>query len=402
MSETIKRLRIKPDFRHLAIAAIAGLLAIVFIVGSTIKNAYADDGNANANRKIISVYDDGVTRGFVTEAATLREALKEANVYVDENDLTEPSLDEKLVASSYEVNIYRARPVIVRDGAVETKVLTAYRTPEQIAKESKINLYAEDETELTTSTDIVRDGAGEIMSIKRAIPFTFIFYGKTIEARTQAATVGEMLAERDIKMGESDKLSTDKLSPIERGMTVKLWREGKQTVTVDEEVDFRVEKINDANRERSFREIKTPGVKGSRTVTYEIIIQDGIETSRKEISSTTNKEPVAQVEIVGAKNNYSGSLNEWLLALRTCETGGRYNANTGNGFYGAYQFMISTWDRVAPKVGRADLVGVRPDLANPADQDFMVVQNAILSSGGLATQHPGCYAKLGLSAKPPQ
>ncbi|MCZ7527133.1 MAG: transglycosylase family protein [Acidimicrobiia bacterium] len=30
-------------------------------------------------------------------------------------------------------------------------------------------------------------------------------------------------------------------------------------------------------------------------------------------------------------------------ALRRCESGDDYGANTGNGFYGAYQFTASTW-----------------------------------------------------------
>jgi hypothetical protein len=29
--------------------------------------------------------------------------------------------------------------------------------------------------------------------------------------------------------------------------------------------------------------------------------------------------------------------------LRACESGGRYNVNSGNGFYGAYQFHPKTW-----------------------------------------------------------
>jgi Transglycosylase-like domain len=29
--------------------------------------------------------------------------------------------------------------------------------------------------------------------------------------------------------------------------------------------------------------------------------------------------------------------------LRSCESGGRYTANTGNGFFGAYQFLPRTW-----------------------------------------------------------
>ncbi|RZS43738.1 putative peptidoglycan binding protein [Herbihabitans rhizosphaerae] len=32
--------------------------------------------------------------------------------------------------------------------------------------------------------------------------------------------------------------------------------------------------------------------------------------------------------------------------LRACEASGRYNTNTGNGYYGAYQFDLSTWRSV--------------------------------------------------------
>lgn len=32
-----------------------------------------------------------------------------------------------------------------------------------------------------------------------------------------------------------------------------------------------------------------------------------------------------------------------LASIRACESGGNYSANTGNGFYGAYQFTDQTW-----------------------------------------------------------
>jgi len=35
-----------------------------------------------------------------------------------------------------------------------------------------------------------------------------------------------------------------------------------------------------------------------------------------------------------------------LAAIRECESGGDYSINTGNGFYGAYQFTLSTWRSV--------------------------------------------------------
>ena len=84
-------------------------------------------------------------------------------------------------------------------------------------------------------------------------------------------------------------------------MTIELWREGKQTVTVEEEVDFEIEKVQDANREVGYREVKTPGVKGKRNATYEIEMKNGQEASRTEIASVTIEEPKKQVEIIGAK-----------------------------------------------------------------------------------------------------
>jgi hypothetical protein len=53
---------------------------------------------------------------------------------------------------------------------------------------------------------------------------------------------------------------------------------------------------------------------------------------------------------------------EYLAALRQCESGGNYSTNTGNGFYGAYQFTLSTWE----SVGGSGY----PHLAAPAEQDY--------------------------------
>jgi hypothetical protein len=42
-----------------------------------------------------------------------------------------------------------------------------------------------------------------------------------------------------------------------------------------------------------------------RSASYEVTIQDGKEVSRTEIASITTKQPVKQVEIVGAKGEYT-------------------------------------------------------------------------------------------------
>jgi hypothetical protein len=53
---------------------------------------------------------------------------------------------------------------------------------------------------------------------------------------------------------------------------------------------------------------------------------------------------------------------------------GGYGAVSPGGVYrGAYQFLRSTWNNVARAAGRADLVGVDPAAASPADQDSLAM-----------------------------
>jgi peptidoglycan hydrolase CwlO-like protein len=59
----------------------------------------------------------------------------------------------------------------------------------------------------------------------------------------------------------------------------------------------------------------------------------------------------------------------FLVCTRARESSGNYSINTGNGYYGAYQFLPATWDSVAVHIGRMDLVGVLPSNASVADQD---------------------------------
>lgn len=75
--------------------------------------------------------------------------------------------------------------------------------------------------------------------------------------------------------------------------------------------------------------------------------------------------------------------------LRMCESGNTYERNSGNGYYGAYQFNISTWRGYAPD-GYGD---VRPDLAPPAVQDQAAL--ALYNARGWSPW-PACSRKLGL------
>ncbi len=59
--------------------------------------------------------------------------------------------------------------------------------------------------------------------------------------------------------------------------------------------------------------------------------------------------------------NYTAGAGGWAAGVRQRESGGNYATNTGNGYYGAYQFSVGTW----ASVGGTGL----PSNASPAEQD---------------------------------
>ncbi len=73
--------------------------------------------------------------------------------------------------------------------------------------------------------------------------------------------------------------------------------------------------------------------------------------------------------------------------LAACESGGNYSINTGNGYYGAYQFDLSTWRSVG--------FSGRPDLASRATQDEAARR---LQAARGWSPWPACSRKLGLGS----
>ena len=237
-------------------------------------------------------------------------------------DIVEPSPSEKLVAKTYQVNVFRARPVVVSDGSTEIRVMTAEQSPRQIAKAAGLTLYDEDTTDFQRVDSVLTGGgAGVKMIVHRATAINFTLYGKRFVARTQAKTVGELLKEKKVTLGSADGVSPAQATSISAGMEVKVWRNGKQTVTQEEVITRPTEEVKDADRIVGVREVKDAGADGKRNVTYEIETKDGAEVSRKEIASVTTLEAVKQVVVVGTKVTLpAGSHTDWMAAAGISET----------------------------------------------------------------------------------
>lgn len=372
---------------------------LLFVVLGSMGRAMADDGTANNQQRMITIYDRGVEHAIITRATTVRAALTQANITIDKVDMVEPGLDSQLVADHYNINVYRARPVIVEDGQTRIRTITAAQSPTKIARTADITLYPEDDTVIKRIDDVVADGgAGLKLTIDRATPFTFVLYGKKLEnTRTQATTVSDMLKEKGVTLGPNDGVSVPLETGIVSGMSISVWRNGVQTVTQEEAIAMPVEQVKDQDREVGYKQVKTVGKPGKKQVTYEINMQNGVEVSRRVIQEVQTLAPVKQIEAVGVKRPPVAGPAEILAKINAasaakgidanrvagiakCESG--FNPMADSGYYkGLFQHDPNYWPARAAKYGFAG--------ASIFDVDAQIgVSTSMMAGGGWS--HWGC------------
>ncbi|MGC4745867.1 G5 domain-containing protein [Micromonospora sp. DT201] len=77
------------------------------------------------------------------------------------------------------------------------------------------------------------------------------------------------------------------------------------TVTEKTAIRYGERTVKDSSLAEGKRVVRTKGVNGVRTLTYEVTTTDGVRTAKKLVKSTVTKQPVTQVVAVGTKKAQS-------------------------------------------------------------------------------------------------
>ena len=366
-------------------------LSVVSFIGlSTVAHAQDQDG------RLVTVYDRGAQKVFLSKEETLGDALKAQGIELDARDTVEPATSEKLIAADYRVNIYRARPVVVVDGATRVKTISSHQTARQIATDAEITMYDEDTTNIRPSTDYVSDGAGLQLTITRAIPIVLDLYGKKTDIRTQAATVGDMLKEKRIVLGENGRVSVAQTTPITAGLQVRIWKEGTQTVSIEQEIPVGSQIVYDADQPIGYRAVQTKGVPGIRSIAYQLDIKEGVEVSRVEIANIITRNATNQIEVIGLRNDGGGL---------TKSKGAQYFVDS-KGVSHRETYYDLNMRVVMQSCGQGGAYSVRPDGAKVDAQGYILIAASyanypkcsivetslglgkVYDTGGFAARHP--------------
>ncbi len=336
---------------------LTGILTFGMLFGAAVTQlsfrAFAEneDGPEEDRVHVISFYADGKYTNVRTDAETVRDALLRANINLSEGDEVEPALDEQITSDGFNINIYRARDVVVLDGARKIHIKSASTNPETIVVNAGVELLDADKVELVNYNGLLESGSMVAYQVKRAKTAHVDYYGKQLDLRTQAKTVADLLKEQKIDSDtEKNWISVPLKTKLSDGISFSIMPQGVQTITTEEAIAFDEKVVQDYDLEYGKRQLVKAGENGSKTVTYEVDMKDGVELSRKKISEIITKEPVTQEVKVGQKVSLpSGSHEDWMAAagiaasdygyvnyIISHESSWRPNATNGR-YWGLYQ-----------------------------------------------------------------
>lgn len=388
LQRRLKKARKVSRHPHMVPVITISLLLLLTLVGFLV---FRKSFTPHSGIYVVIIKHDGGEQTVPSREPTVGTLLAKLHITLNQGDVVEPGPATHINQDKFRINIYRAVPVAINDGTHRIFTFSAAKTPRAIAIQAGLKPYPEDLVTATpTSNYLTQKAIGETINIKPSIPISLILYGTPIVTRSHSDTVGEMLKEKHIVLRNGDTVQPSADTPITPSQQVFILHKGTSIVTDTQQIPIPVQTIDDPSLSSGTSVIRQQGSAGILLITYQVDEKTG---GRQQLQSVQLQPPVPQIVARGTAP-VSGNLGSWLSKLRQCESGGNYQDNTGNGYYGAYQFSTSTWNSLNTGYARADL-------APPSVQDEAIVRNTNRSGAGLAGQNPGCYRSTGISAFPP-
>ena len=321
----------------------------------------------------VTVEVDGVSRdvsGFFTTAG---DALSTAGVSVGAHDLVAPASDQSVSNGDTVVVRTATEYTVTVDGAATTAWSTASTVSGVLnALPAQASSMAADRS--YTRTEMPLGEAGQTIHV--------VADGTTTDVVASADEgTTAILDKAGVSAGPIDRVILEN-SGGEATLRVSRVVRGSESTTT--EIPFETEEREDPEAEEGTETVVQEGVAGSEvTEAYQETIDGNVTVSA--VLATTRTEPTTRIVSKGTKekkkaeetqqntdssSSSSGSSSSsssssggsssssggsaavsgddasiW-AAIAQCESGGNPTTNTGNGYYGMYQFSLPTWQSV--------------------------------------------------------
>ncbi len=357
--------------------------------------------------------------GEKTELATfsgdVAGALEAAGVEIGDQDVVYPAPSDKL-DNGENITVRTAKQVAVTIDGKSQDITSTALTVDDLMKTldgaeagAKVKAGGDD----ADLADKIAEGMDlEIVTPKK---ITINNGGKITKTEVAAATIADLLEQRDLGVDSNDRVKPGKNAELKDGMTVKIDQVAEEEYKTTETVELDPIYVDDEDLLEGETKVIEEGVAGTTEKTYRLtvvnrqtesneVIDEKVFKKAKPSKIARGTKPAPEAEPNESKDDNSAADSADNSAesnsapavangsvwdsLAQCESGGNWSINTGNGFHGGLQFTPSTWagfggTAYAPSAEMAS-----------REQQIAVAQKVQASQGWGAW--PACTASLGI------
>ncbi len=311
---------------------------------------------------------DGTSSTVRTFGNDVAGVLADEGIEIGARDVVVPSLDSA-VNDGTQITVRYGRPLEVSvDGKKRTYWTTATRVDTALQQLGIRTANAALST--SRSSSITREG----MALLITTPKQYVVkIGKAAPRKVTvpALNASSLLARLKVTYDANDIVRPAPTRPIKAGDRITLIRvHAVRKYVPRERVAPAVTERSDSSMFVGERRTVRSGRAGVRAVTYRVVFHNGEVHRKVVLRKKTLRAPVSTVVAVGTKAvPTSGAWDR----IAECESGGNWQANTGNGYYGGLQFSLGTWRAYG---------GTGLPHQNSREQQIAVAERVRAASGG--------------------
>ncbi len=313
-------------------------------------------------RKTVTIDVSGSIQHLHTRAGTVREALRDAGILLDPEDVVHPAPQSPL-RDGMTITVRKAHAVAVQVDGTLRQVRTQAVHPLDVLEEQAIPVGEHDVVQVngqaypsqqleqigweapaatirvvrsvtmklvegettqvlhTTQADVGRalDAAGVtlyladritpgpstpvadglIVAIERSLPLTVIADGQTLSTRALGPTVGDALAQIGVAPADLDTTIPPLEASLTAGMTIRVVRVSEELVTRDEPIPFTTITHRDSTLDTGEERVIQEGADGLRRLQIRKRSEDGCVVSREMVAEWIVRTPVPRIVAQG-------------------------------------------------------------------------------------------------------
>ncbi|EAF5741064.1 DUF348 domain-containing protein [Listeria monocytogenes] len=232
-----------------------------------------------------------------THAKTVSEALDEAGIKVSERDEIAPGKNAE-IKDGMEIKYLPARQITINDNGTKKDVWSTKTNVADLLKDENITTRPQDVLNVALDTKL-KDGLK--VNIDRAMQLSLQNGTKKDTVWTTKTKVSDLLAEKNIKLDQDDRVSPAKDSNLKEKMTVEVTYVNSKAEKKNEQVKFETVYKEDDSLNKGVEKVVQEGKNGEKVVEYKVTFENGKEKKRDVIKENVTSNKTDKVVVRGTK-----------------------------------------------------------------------------------------------------